>query len=117
ARYPAPAIEGSSRSRRGDPCRWARGGGAAPPFCLTEKGFSPPQAAALPGRAVRRLGALARPSPSIADSARLWQNELVGHVAPCQFKYCFAGFHGKSFPWVKAVTHLGRGALRLSGGL
>jgi hypothetical protein len=27
-------------------------------------------------------------------------------------QYCFGTFHGKSFPWVKAVTHLGRGAMR-----
>src|SRR5260370_3766228 len=41
--------------------------------------------------------------------------EVSGHLAPCQLN-AVCRFHGKSFPWGKAATSLGRGALRLSGG-
>jgi hypothetical protein len=42
---------------------------------------------------------------------------LIGRLRLPNPQYCFGGIHGQSFPWGKAVTQLGRGALRWSGSL
>ncbi len=82
---------------------------------MTLLGFRPPQAAGISTRAVRRLGAFAMRPASIAVSSPLCEKRWAGHFAPHQAPP-LTGFRGMSFPRVKAVTRLGRGALRLSGG-
>jgi len=53
----------------------------------------------------------------IAVASRVCENRLVGILHLANPQYCFGGFHGTSFPWVKAVTHLGRVRSASSGGL
>jgi hypothetical protein len=57
------------------------------------------------------------PSP-LAGFSPLCENRLVGtlHLAPCQSNAMWR-FRGTSFPRGKAVTYLGRGAMRLNGSL
>jgi hypothetical protein len=80
---------------------------------MTRTAFSPPQAAGGLSRAVTPMRALALAAHPIAVSACLRENSLVGHIHLANFNTVWT-FRGKSFPRVKAVTHPGQGALRLS---
>ena len=78
---------------------------------LTLLGFRPPQAAGISTRAVFVGVFFMRPA-SIAVSSPLCPQRWGGHFAPHQAPP-LTGFRGMSFPRVKAVTRLGRGALPL----
>ena len=69
----------------------------------------------LSGSGEADLRGLSLKSCCLSDSACLCQNTWSDTFAPHQLN-TVCRFRGKSFPRVKAVTSLGRGALRLSGG-
>jgi hypothetical protein len=87
---------------------------------MTKTAFCPPQAAGKLSRTFTRMRALALATHPVAIvvSACLRENSPAGHLHLPNSQYCILntvrGFRGKSFPRVKAVTYLGRGALRLS---
>src|SRR5215467_406872 len=84
---------------------------------LTEQGLSPPHALPLSTAAIRRVVVTAASPPSRQRCRlvvpRLGENSPTGHLAPHQPK-TLCGSRGRSFPRGTAVTHRGRGALRLS---
>src|SRR5262249_6896912 len=82
---------------------------------MTEKGFSPPQAAGFPTQAVRRSG-FSPPVRWYFHVCLLVRAGVLGHVAPSQ-PHTVGRCRGNAFPRGKAVTCRGPGALRLSGGL
>jgi hypothetical protein len=78
---------------------------------LTEFAHRKPRC--LSGSAEAVLRGFRPTSRAITGSASLCLNIWEDTFAPCQFN-TVCRFHGKTFPWGKAVTSLGRGALRLS---
>ena len=78
---------------------------------LTEKGFSPPQAAVPLGRAVRRLWALARASCSITDSGCLCENGWKD-ICTLPIEYCFRRSVVRRSHGEKQERTLDQGALR-----